>query len=50
METLRDLEKARKISKDDHKHSSSDVQDITDKHIEDIDKALASKTEEIMQV
>ncbi len=50
METLRDLEKCGDISEDDHKHSSSDVQDITDKHIEDIDKALATKNEEIMQV
>jgi len=50
METLRDLEKGGKISEDEHKRSSGEVQDITDKHIDDIDKALATKNEEIMQV
>jgi len=50
METLRALEKDGDISEDDHKHSSTEVQDATDKHIADIDQALATKNEEIMQV
>ncbi|MCF6219851.1 MAG: ribosome recycling factor [Robiginitomaculum sp.] len=50
MESLRDMEKDGDISEDDHKRSSGEVQDATDKHIADIDKALTSKNEEIMQV
>ncbi|MCF6274247.1 MAG: ribosome recycling factor [Robiginitomaculum sp.] len=50
MEGLRDMEKDGDISEDDHKRSSGEVQDATDKHIADIDKALAAKNEEIMQV
>lgn len=50
MEGLRDMEKDGDISEDEHKRSSGEVQEATDKHIADIDKALATKTEEIMQV
>lgn len=50
MESLRDMEKDGDISEDEHKRMSGEVQEATDKHIADIDKALASKNEEIMQV
>ena len=50
MESLRDMEKDGGISEDEHKRSSADVQEATDKHIADIDKALLVKNEEIMQV
>jgi len=50
MEGLRDMEKDGDISEDEHKRSSGEVQDATDKHIADIDKALVVKNEEIMQV
>ncbi len=50
METLRDLEKDGEISEDDQKRMSGEVQDITDKHIEEIDAVLSTKIDEIMQV
>ncbi len=50
METLRDMEKQGEISEDEHKRMADNVQELTDKHIEKIDKVLDSKTEEIMQV
>ncbi len=50
MEILKRLEKSSKISEDEHKKHSDDVQKATDEHIEAIDSALTVKTEEIMQV
>jgi ribosome recycling factor len=42
--------KAAGMSEDDQKLWESEVQDLTDKHIALVDKALESKQEEIMQV
>ncbi len=50
MESLRDMEKDGDISEDEHKRSSGEVQEATDKHIALIDEALAIKNEEILQV
>ncbi len=50
MEHLKRLEKDGQISKDDHKKRETQVQQVVDKHIKDIDGALAAKEEEIMQV
>lgn len=50
METLKRLEKDKEISEDEQKAHENDVQAATDSHIADIDKALETKTEEIMQV
>jgi ribosome recycling factor len=44
------LEKDSKISEDDCKQCLEDVQKATDKHIEEIDKLLESKENEIMSV
>jgi ribosome recycling factor len=50
MELLKKLEKDHKISQDEH-HTRGDVlQKMTDAHIKDIDTALHSKEQEIMQV
>ena len=50
MEVLKKLEKDHKISQDEH-HTRGDVlQKMTDAHIKDIDDALHSKEQEIMQV
>ncbi|MCB1347061.1 MAG: ribosome recycling factor, partial [Rhodobacteraceae bacterium] len=38
------------MSEDDQKLWESEVQELTDKHIALVDKALESKQEEIMQV
>ncbi len=50
MEILKKLEKDSKISEDEQKKSSSDVQKATDEHIAIADQVLEAKTEEIMQV
>jgi ribosome recycling factor len=50
MELLKKLEKDHKISQDEH-HTRGDVlQKMTDAHIKDIDTALHTKEQEIMQV
>lgn len=50
MEALKKLEKDHKISQDEHRQRSEDVQKATDQHIKLIDEALAHKEKEIMQV
>jgi len=42
--------KAAGMSEDDQKLWESEVQDLTNKHIAAVDKALETKQEEIMQV
>jgi ribosome recycling factor len=50
MDLLKKLEKDGKIGQDDH-HTRGDVlQKLTDAHIKDIDTALHTKEQEIMQV
>jgi ribosome recycling factor len=50
MEALKKMEKDGKISQDDHRHRSDEVQKMTDGHIKKVDEALAQKEKEIMQV
>jgi ribosome recycling factor len=50
METLKKLEKDHKISQDEHRLRSDDVQKATDQHIKLVDDALAQKEKEIMHV
>jgi ribosome recycling factor len=50
METLKKLEKDGKISEDDHRRQSDEVQKLTDDHIKKVDEALAQKEKEILQV
>lgn len=50
MDTLKKLEKDSEIGEDERKAHEKDVQNATDAAIELIDKALSTKTEEIMQV
>ena len=50
MEALKKLEKDHKISQDDHKRGSDEIQKTTDGHIKKIDEALAAKEKEIMHV
>lgn len=50
MEKLKRLEKDHHISEDEHKAWSDDVQKRTDGIIKEIDEALVTKDEEIMQV
>jgi len=50
MESLKKLEKDHKISQDDHKRGSDEIQKTTDGHIKKIDESLAAKEKEIMTV
>lgn len=50
METLKRLEKDHKISEDEHKRHSGDVQKATDQSIADIGAMLTTKEKEIMTV
>ncbi len=49
MDDLKKLEKDGKISKDDHKRHSEEIQKITDDHIKKIDEAVTAKEKEILQ-
>jgi ribosome recycling factor len=50
MDALKKMEKDGKISQDDHRHRSDEVQKMTDGHIKKVDETLAQKEKEIMQV
>ena len=50
MDGLKKAEKDGDISKDEHHSVADDIQKMTDDHISEIDKTLATKEKEIMQV
>jgi ribosome recycling factor len=50
MGDIKDLLKEKLISQDDEKRAETDIQKLTDQHIADIDKHLAAKEKEVMQV
>ena len=50
MELLKKLEKDHKISQDEHHTKGDELQKLTDAHVKDIDTALHTKEQEIMQV
>jgi ribosome recycling factor len=47
---VKDMLKEKLISQDDDKRVQEEIQKLTDKHVADIDQALAAKEKEIMQV
>ena len=47
---LKDLQKEKEITEDDERRAQEDVQKLTDKHIAAIDKALAAKEADLMEV
>ncbi|PUE28465.1 ribosome recycling factor [Limnohabitans sp. JirII-29] len=49
-ESVKKLVKDKLASEDDQKRAEADIQKVTDKHIADIDKVIASKEQEIMAV
>ena len=49
-EKLKTMQKATEITEDQEKKSLKDVQKLTDKYIEEIDKLLEAKEREIMEV
>ena len=50
VEQLKEAEKKKEITADDHKHGQDRVQKITDDFIGRIDKVVRSKEEEVMEV
>ena len=50
MDSIKQMEKAGDISEDDLKQGEEKIQKITDKMIEKVDKAIETKTKEIMTV
>jgi ribosome recycling factor len=50
MEHLKRLEKDHEMSQDEHRQNSDEVQKLTDAFVTEIDEALASKEQEILQV
>ena len=47
---VKEMLKEKMISQDDDKRVQEEIQKLTDKHVADIDQALAAKEKEIMQV
>lgn len=47
---LKALLKDKEISEDEERRAQDDIQKVTDKHIAEIDKALAAKEEDLMQI
>jgi len=50
MSDIKDLLKEKLISQDDEKRAETDIQKLTDQNIADIEKHLAAKEKEVMQV
>jgi ribosome recycling factor len=50
IEHLKKAEKDEHVSEDERKHSETEVQKITDKHIKDIEAIVQQKEKEIMEV
>ena len=50
MEALKKAEKDHKISQDEHRHKSDEVQKLTDRYVKQVDEALANKEKEIKTV
>lgn len=47
---VKDMVKEKMITQDDEKRAQEEIQKLTDKHVADIDQALAAKEKEVMQV
>jgi len=50
MTELKEMLKEKLIAQDDDRRAQDDVQKLTDKHVADIDHAMAEKEKELMQV
>ena len=49
-EKLKTAEKAGELSEDDSRNAQAELQKVTDKHVEDVDKLMAAKEKDIMEV
>lgn len=50
MDYVKKLEKDGEYSEDDRRKSESDIQDLTDKYIKEIDEITSAKQEEVMEI
>jgi ribosome recycling factor len=50
MTELKEMLKEKLIAQDDDRRAQDEVQKLTDKHVADIDHAMAEKEKELMQV
>lgn len=50
MADIKELEKEKEISEDDERRASDDIQKLTDQFVAEVDKALASKEEDLMVI
>jgi ribosome recycling factor len=50
MDELKALEKAHKITEDEHRQRGTEVQKLTDEQVKKVDEALAAKEKDIMHV
>ncbi len=50
MADLKELEKEKEISEDDERRGQDDVQKLTDRYIAEVDKALAVKEGDLMEI
>lgn len=50
MEDIKKLEKSNEITEDDRKKAEDEIQKITDKYIDDIDKITKEKESELMEI
>ena len=50
MNDLKDMLKEKLVSQDDDRRAQEEIQKLTDKHVAEIDQALAEKEKEVMQV
>ena len=50
MSDIKDLLKEKLVSQDDEKRAEGEIQKLTDQHIADIEKHLAAKEKEVMQI
>ena len=50
MNELKEMLKEKLIAQDDDRRAQDDVQKLTDKHVAEIDEAMATKEKELMQV
>ncbi len=49
-EMLKELEKEKEISQDEHKKGNHDIQEVTDKHVKRVEEILEEKEKDIMEV
>ena len=47
---VKELQKEKLITEDDERRAQEEIQKLTDRHVEEIDKILAGKETELMEI